>query len=236
MKLLALDSSSITASVCLMENNKILSEFSLNAGLTHSQTLAPMIQASLNILNLKVSNIDLLAITEGPGSFTGLRIGLATIKGIGVVFNKPCIGVSSLVAAAYNCINFNGIICAVMDARRNQFYNAIFKCQNKKLTRLTKDRIISLEELEKELKNFSECVELIGDGAVICYNNINKGKNESNIKFSFEGSHYVKASSVGILGLELYKQGSFSDASNLNPKYLRLSQAERMLIENKLKA
>ncbi len=235
MKLLALDSSSVTASVSIIEDETIISEFFINSGLTHSQTLAPMIQASLDTLNIKVSDIDLFAITNGPGSFTGLRIGLATIKGMATVFNKPCIGVSSLLAAAYNCINFNGIICVVMDARRNQFYNAIFKCENKNLERLTEDRVISIEELEKDLKNFSECVELIGDGAVICYNNINMYGDQNNIKLSFKGNHYVYASNVGILGMKLYKKGAFSDASNINPKYLRLSQAERLLLENKLK-
>lgn len=235
MKLLALDSSSITASVSLIEEDKIISEFFINAGLTHSQTLAPMIQALLNTINISASEIDLFAITNGPGSFTGLRIGLATIKGMATVFNKPCIGVSSLLAAAYNCLNFNGIICVVMDARRNQLYNAIFRCQNKKLSRLTEDRVISIEDLKKELKEFSENVELVGDGAVICYNYITVISNEKNINLSFKDRYYINASNVGILGMELYKKGEYLYASNINPKYLRLSQAERKLLENKLK-
>ncbi len=235
MKLFALDSSSITASVCLMEEDKIISEFFVNSGLTHSQTLAPMIQASLNILNINASEIDLFAIANGPGSFTGLRIGLAIVKGIATIFNKPCIGVSSILAAAYNCINFDGVICVVMDARRDRFYNALFRCQNKKLIRLTEDRIISIEKLKQELKNFSECVELVGDGAVICYKYIDHINIKNNIKFSFKNKHYVRASSVGILGMELYKKGEFLNASNINPKYLRLSQAERLLLENKIK-
>lgn len=235
MKILAIDSSSITASVAILEDNKIISEFFINAGLTHSQTLAPMIEFALINSDIKISDIDFFAVTVGPGSFTGLRIGLATIKGMTLALDKPCVGISSLLAAAYNLKDYNGIVCACMDARREQVYNAIFKVDNGQFERIAEDRAISIQELENELLKYSENIKLVGDGAEMCYNIMLDNKKVRNIELALENQRYIRGSMVGIAFLETYNCGKISNAVDISLNYLRLSQAERMLLENKLK-
>lgn len=235
MKILAIDSSSVTASVAILEDNKIISEFFVNAGLTHSQTLAPMIESALVNSAIEISDIDLFSATIGPGSFTGLRIGLATLKGMALALNKPCVGVSSLLAAAYNLKDYNGIVCACMDARREQVYNAIFKVNNGKIERITEDRAISIQELEDELSKYSDNIKLVGDGAEMCYNSMLDNKKVRNIELAFENQRYIRGSMVGFASFDAYKRGEISNAVDISLNYLRLSQAERMLLENKLK-
>lgn len=235
MKILAVDSSSVTASVAILEDNKIISEFFINAGLTHSQTLAPMIESALINSATEISDIDLFSATIGPGSFTGLRIGLATIKGMALALNKPCVGVSSLLAAAYNLKDYNGIICACMDARREQVYNAIFKANNRKIERITEDRAISIQELEDELSKYSDNIKLVGDGAEMCYNTMLDNEKVRNIELASENQRYIRGSMVGIASFDAYNKGKISNAVDISLNYLRLSQAERMLLENKLK-
>lgn len=235
MKILAVDSSSITASVAILEDKRTITEFFINAGLTHSQTLAPMIESSLVNSATKISDIDFLAVTVGPGSFTGLRIGLATIKGMALADDKPCVGISSLLAVAYNLKNYNGIICACMDARRKQVYNAIFKVNNGQFERMTKDRAVSIEELENELLKYSDNIKLVGDGAEMCYNAMLDNKKVRNIELVSENLRYVKGSMVGIAAFDAYNQGKISNAVDINLNYLRLSQAERMLLEKNMK-
>ena len=172
MKILAIESSAKAASVAITDNQKILGEFYLNIGLTHSQTLAPMIQNLLESTNLSIDEIDAFAVAVGPGSFTGIRIGVSTIKGMAFALNKPCIGVSTLEGMAFNIPIYEGIICASMDARCNQVYNALFEIKDGLPKRLTNDRAISIENLKQELKLSQKKVIFVGDGAEICYNNM----------------------------------------------------------------
>lgn len=234
MKLLAVDSSSVTASVSVIEDEKILAEFFINAGLTHSQTLAPMIDEIIKNLNLKVKDIDVFAVTHGPGSFTGLRIGMATVKGMALALNKPCIGVSSLFAASCNFRDFKGIIAACMDARRGEIYNAIFNSDGASVATLIKDRTISIEKLANEFKNYNCKIKLVGDGAEMCYNVLVQDYHLNKIELSLESQRYVRASQVGLAALQIYKEGNSISAVDINPKYLRVSQAERVLLKNKL--
>ena len=232
MKILAVDSSSVTASVALVEDEKIISEFFMNAGLTHSETLAPMIDAVLKNSKTNPPEIDLFAVTTGPGSFTGLRIGVATIKAMALATNRPCIGISSLYALAMNSEFSNSIVCACMDARRSQLYNALFRIDGEKIIRLTEDRAISVENLITELRNFDEKIEFVGDGALICYNSI--GKN-SLCTLMPEKSRYIRASSVAFVAKEFYSSGVSYGPCDLSLNYIRVPQAERLLAENKLK-
>ncbi len=225
MKILAIDSSAKSASVAISENQKLLGEFFINNGLTHSQTLAPMVEDVLEVLKLNINEIDCFAVSTGPGSFTGLRIGIATIKGLAFANNSPCIGISTLYSIAYNFYGENKIVCVVMDAKCDNVYNAIFDVSKDKITRLTQDRLISIEDLFLEIEKLEKKVILVGDGAVLCYN-----KNKKNLKvyLAFENKQYQRASSVALAAYEFCLNGTaVIGSSELIPVYLRRSQAER---------
>ena len=151
LRILALDSTADVSSVAVCEGEKLLSEITINTGNTHSQTLLPSVEMALKLAELSVDDVDLFTCSVGPGSFTGVRIGVATVKGLAFGKDKPCVPVSTLDALAYNLRGYNGIICPVMNARRMQVYNALFRCENGILTRLCDDRAISIAELEAEL-------------------------------------------------------------------------------------
>ena len=227
MKVLAIDSSAKSSSVAIIEDEKILSEFYLNNGLTHSHTLAPMIKNILDNTNLSLNEIDAFAVSNGPGSFTGIRIGISIVQGMAMVLNKPCVPVSTLYSMAFNNLDTDYIICASMDARRNQVYNALFETNGNLITRLTPDRAISIDELSLELKNLGKKVIFVGDGADLCYNNMKNILLES--KLAPENTKYQKASSVAFAAFNLFKEQGFTMVEDLKPTYLRLSQAEREL-------
>lgn len=226
MRILAVDSSATSASCGVFEDGKRLSEFTLNIGLTHSQTLMPMIDAALKTAFIDISSIDLFAVSNGPGSFTGVRIGVAAIKGIAMAQNKPCIGVSTLEAMAYNHQQ-DCVVCAVMDARRNQFYNALFSIKNNTVTRLCDDRAISAEDLSNELNELDSTIILVGDGAQLCYNLIG-AQDKDNIILSNENTRYQCAYGVAMAALAHSDKDAVSH-EQLVPVYLRPSQAEREL-------
>ncbi len=217
---LAIDSTAVAASVAVVDSDKILAEYTVNTALTHSETLLPMIKAVLSSAKLTVKDVELFALTVGPGSFTGVRIGVSVIKGLCFGTNKPIVSVSTLEALARNLEGFEGIICPLMDARRNQLYNALFK--NGK--RLTPDRLISAQDLEKELANYSEPVYFTGDG----YNLAHSLIKAENIKHTPVRLRLQNAVAVAITAQESYKanENIFTDAS-IAPIYLRPSQAER---------
>ncbi|MBQ2675875.1 MAG: tRNA (adenosine(37)-N6)-threonylcarbamoyltransferase complex dimerization subunit type 1 TsaB [Clostridia bacterium] len=225
MIILGVDSSSKTASCAVLQKGKILAENFVNNGMTHSQTLLPLISQTLKAANVTVSELGLIAVTKGPGSFTGLRIGMSTVKGMAAVNNTPCVGVSSLKAAAVSQLGFDGIICAVMDARCNQVYNALFSGDG---SRLCEDRALLIPELSDELKKLNKPVIFVGDGADLCYNTLKQQlKNVSKAEDPF-----VKGSCVAILG----RKAEGLSADKLNPVYLRLPQAQReLLAKNKQK-
>ena len=217
MKILGIDTSAKTASVAVCDEEKIIISASLNTGLTHSQTLLPMIENMLTAANMKLSDIDAFAVSKGPGSFTGIRIGVSAIKGLSYAENKGCIGVSTLEALAYNMNGFDGVICPCMDARRNQVYNAIFENEN----RLCEDRAISIDELKAELEKYDKKIWLVGDGAELVYSKT--GEEMENVKLAPMTLRYQLGSSVCMCAFK-YEQIS---PEKLLPSYLRLSQAER---------
>lgn len=216
--LLSLDSSAVTASVALTDGDRVIKSEFVNSGLTHSETLLPMVKRVMG--DNEFSSLDAVAITAGPGSFTGVRIGVATVKGIAFAGNIPCYGVSTLEAIAYNFIHENCIVCAVMDARRLQFYNAIFKVENGVVTRLTPDRAISIDDLREELKQY-DFVIIAGDGAALCSQNIAL----DNCEIAADDKIYQNALSVA----KCVKNKKPIAPSALMPVYLRQSQAEREL-------
>ena len=170
MKILALDSSAVSASAAVLDDDKVLGEFFINTKQTHSQTLMPMVQQVLIQTKTSLEEIDLFAVSAGPGSFTGVRIGVACVKGMAFAQNKPCIGVSTLEAMAYPLSMLNGIICAVMDARCQQVYHALFRVNGSKVERIYDDCAVAISDLAESLRQYSdETIYLVGDGAKLCY-------------------------------------------------------------------
>lgn len=216
--ILSIDSSAVTASAALTDGDNVIRSEFVNKGLTHSETLLPMIKRVMG--DVAYSELEAIAITAGPGSFTGVRIGVATVKGLAFKFSTPCIPVSTLEAIAYNFINENAVICAVMDARRMQFYNALFKVENGKIERLTPDRAISLEDLQKELRQYEDVI-IAGDGARLCADNIGL----DNCRIADEESVYQNAVSLA----KAAEKNKKIPPEKLMPVYLRQSQAEREL-------
>lgn len=216
--LLSVDSSAVTASAALTDGDKILKSEFMNTGLTHSETLLPMIKRVMG--DTDYSSLDAIAITAGPGSFTGVRIGVATAKGLAFVNNTPCVSVSTLEAIAHNFVDRDCIVCAVMDARRMQFYNALFEVKNGKVNRLTPDRAISIDDLREELKQFDNVI-IAGDGAKLCFENIGM----DNCMIAEDDLVYQNA--IGVARAARNKDKISPKA--LMPVYLRQSQAEREL-------
>lgn len=216
--LLSMDSSAVTASVALTDGDEIIKSEFVNSGLTHSETLLPMITRVMD--GRKYSELDGIAITAGPGSFTGVRIGVATVKGLAFNDDIPCYSVSTLEAIAYNFVDENAVVCAVMDARRMQFYNALFRVQNGNVERLCDDRAISIEDLRNELKQYDKVI-IAGDGAKLCFQNIEL----ENCTLADEDRIYQNA--VGVAKAAQNKNAISPKA--LMPVYLRQSQAEREL-------
>ena len=224
MKILSVDSSSVSASVSITENGITLAESFINNGLTHSQTLMPMVEKTLKDSGVSIKDIDLFAITNGPGSFTGVRIGIASVKGMADALNKKCMAISTLEAIAEPLKNEDSIACAVMDARCNQVYTAIF--ENGK--RLCEDKAVLIDELGVELKNYNKKVVFIGDGSVLCYEKLKDIVTD--ISVADENIRYIHASSIGRLAEDKIENGEEpTDSAKLVPYYLRLPQAEREL-------
>lgn len=220
--LLSIDSSAVTASVALTDGDDVLCNEFVNTGLTHSETLMPMIIRVMD--GYDFSRLDGIAVTAGPGSFTGVRIGVATVKGLAFQHNIPCYSVSTLDTVAHAFVEENTVICAVMDARRMQFYNALFRCRDGVIQRLTPDRAISIEELREELSEYDDVI-IAGDGAMLCYNNIAL----DNCRIADSDKLYQNALSIH----RIVNNMSPITAKELVPVYLRLSQAERELKLNK---
>ncbi len=222
MKILAMDSSALTASVAVCEDGQLLGEYTLNNGNTHSENLLPMTESLLELLNLSVSDIDAFAVSVGPGSFTGIRIGVSTVKGLAFGTSKPCAGVSTLEALAYNLSATDGLICPVMNARRDQVYTAIFRCENGKLTRLFPDSAISLSELQEILLNYREPVRFVGDGYFLTAKLDLSEKRETPDRLRHQSAY-----SVAQAGLRMLRAGESTTDRELAPVYLRPCQAER---------
>lgn len=221
MLILAFESSAKPASAALVKDGQLLSQYMQCSALTHSRTLLPMAEDMLKNAELRLSDVDLIAVAHGPGSFTGIRIGVATVKGLAWAAEKPCVGVSTLEAMAWHGLAVGGYICPVMDARRSQVYNALFKIEHGRPVRMTEDRPIALEELAKEVTALGAPVFLVGDGAALCFE-----------YFTAHGVPCVMApdnlrwqDAWGVAMAAADKTPG--NADELLPVYLRLSQAER---------
>lgn len=221
MLILAFESSAKPASVALLKDGALLSQYSQCSALTHSRTLLPMAEDMLKNANLSLADVDLFAVAHGPGSFTGLRIGVSTVKGLAWALDKPCVGVSTLEAMAWNGVCAGGYVCCVMDARRAQVYNALFQISDGEPHRLCEDRAISLDELMAEVKALPEPALLVGDGAEITA----KAFRDNIIAYRTAPDNVRWQSAWGVaMAAQSKKCGS---ADELLPVYLRLSQAER---------
>ena len=223
MKILALDSTAVVGSVALCKDSRMVAHYTLNTGNTHSQTLLPMIESALKCAEWEIDDLDLFAVSNGPGSFTGVRIGVATVKGLAFGKNIPCAGVSTLEALAYNLRYYNGSICPVMNARRAQVYNALFSCENGVLTRLCPDRAISIAELDEELCSMDQPIYLVGDGYDITIDGLEK----TTVLPVPDELRVQSGYSVAMCGLAAYERGEAVDDAALAVVYLRPSQAER---------
>ena len=227
MKILAIDTSAVVGSVALCDGETIIAQYTVNNGNTHSETLLPMVESLLATSGVDISEIELFAVSNGPGSFTGVRIGVATLKGLAFGSGKPCVGVSTLEALAYNLIGFEGIICPVMNARRSQVYNALFECRSGVLSRLTPDRALSIAELDEELAALSKPFYLVGDG----YDVTTEGLKKSTPALTPEISRYQSAYSVAQCAARAFENGEYTNDTSLSATYLRPSQAERERLE-----
>ena len=225
MKILALESSALAASVAVCEDEQLIAQSFQRTGLTHSATLMPMAEDMLKNAGLTLAEMDVIAVAVGPGSFTGLRIGVSAAKGLAWALDKPCAPCSTLESMAWQVAHMDGELCPVMDARRKQVYNARFRSEGGAPVRLTPDRAISLEDLADEVKNVGKPQILVGDGALLCYNAFR----ERDIPAALAPQHLLFQTAWGVArqGLELARTGGLVTASALAPAYHRLSQAER---------
>ena len=221
MLILAFESSARAASVALVEDGRLISQYSQCSGLTHSRTLLPMAEDMLKNAELSLDKVDLFAVAHGPGSFTGIRIGVSTVKGLAWAADKPCVGVSTLEAMAWHGLAAGGLVCPVMDARRSQVYNALFRIENGKPVRLCEDRPIALSQLAEELRTLNAPAFLIGDGAELA----EKYLREQGLACTVAPENLRWQSAWGVAMAAMDKTPGNADA--LLPVYLRLSQAER---------
>ena len=221
MLTLAFESSAKAASVALLRDGSLISQYSQCSGLTHSRTLLPMAEDLLKNAELKLSDIDLFAVAHGPGSFTGIRIGVSTVKGLAWACDKPCVGVSTLESMAWHGLAAGGLVCPVMDARRSQVYNALFRIEDGRPARVTEDRPIALEELASELEKLGESAFLVGDGAEMSAAFL-QGRG---LACRLAPENLRMQSAWGVAMAAMGKTPGTAD--ELLPVYLRLSQAER---------
>ena len=231
MKTLALETSAKSVSVAVTEDGKVLASSYQNIGLTHSVTLMPLLDGMLQNAGLTLKDMDLLAVAAGPGSFTGLRIGVSALKGLAWAEDKPCCGVSTLEAMAQNGRLFTGTVVCAMDARRQQVYNANFAAKVGTLTRLTEDRAIALSELVKEVENDERPKIIVGDGGRLCYNALL----EQGVPCVLAPPHLLQqsAAAVGLAAEEALRRGEQPvSAQELLPVYLRQAQADRLRNHN----
>ena len=225
MLILAFETSAKAASVALMEEGKLLAEAYQNTGMTHSQTLMVMAEDLLKTCGFTPRQVEAVAVAAGPGSFTGVRIGVAAAKGFAWGSNIPCYGVSTLEAMALSLGIYDGFVVPVMDARRSQVYNAVFEAKQGKLKRLCEDRAIALADLAEELKILEKPIFLVGDGSNLCYNTLLEAV--PNLVLPPEHRMHQRASGVALAAQEMIRQGLPGNGAELTPNYLRMSQAER---------
>ena len=229
MLILAFETTAKAGSVALLEDGKLLAESYQNTGLTHSQTLMVMAEDMLKAAGKTMADVTAVAVAEGPGSFTGVRIGVAAAKGLAWGAELPCYGVSTLESMALTLGAYQGYICPVMDARRNQVYNALFYVNCGVLERMTEDRAVALADLKTELEHIDGPIFLVGDGSVLTHNTLKDSIPE--LVLPPEHRMHQRASGVALVAAAKIAAGDPGDAASMTPNYLRLSQAERERME-----
>ena len=233
MRILAIESSSLVASVAIVEDGVTLAEYTANFKMTHSQTLLPMIDSMVGLFGIDLATIDAIAVSGGPGSFTGLRIGSATAKGLGLALDKPLIHVPTVDGTAYNLYGAKGLICPIMDARRNQVYTGIYRFEQKFEVVMEQDAM-DIAELIEKLNSMGERVIFLGDGVPVHENKI---RELMTVPFDFAPAHMnrQRAASIATLGAVYFAEGKIQTAEEHGPDYLRKSQAEREREEREAK-
>ncbi|MBP1756265.1 MAG: hypothetical protein H6Q59_2663 [Firmicutes bacterium] len=226
MKILALDSSGLVASVAIVTEDAMLAEYTVNYKKTHSQTLLPMLNEIVKMVEINLEEVDAIAVAAGPGSFTGLRIGSATAKGLGLALNKPIISVPTLDGLAYNLYGTDKLICPLMDARRNQVYTGLYEFEGGEFKTVKEQVAIEVEALLEEINRIGREVIFLGDGTAVYKEMIEE---KTKVAFHFAPIHLnrQRAGAIGALGMELYHKNAQEEAWKHEPVYLRLSQAER---------
>lgn len=226
MKILGLDSSGIVASVAIVEDDVLIAEYTVNYKKTHSQTLLPMLDEIAKMTELDLNSIDAIVVAAGPGSFTGLRIGSATAKGLGLALKKPLIAIPTVEGLAYNLYDIPGLICPIMDARRKQVYTGIYRFTDHQLKVVEDQMAVSMETVIEKLNQYGEAVTFLGDGVSVFHELIAE---KMTVPYSFAPAHVNKqrAAAVAALGEIYYRQGKTETAMEHVPDYLRVSQAER---------
>lgn len=226
MKLLVLDSSGLVASVALLEDNRLIAEYTTGNKLTHSQTLLPMLDEVIQRTSFEMEEIDAIAVAMGPGSFTGLRIGAATAKGLGLALQKPIIGVPTVDGLAYQLFGVSSLICPMMDARRKQVYTGFYRFHRSQMEVVKEQCAQSVEDTLKQLKEYKEPVIFLGDGVPVYRKEIEETMGTDAI-FAPAHVNRQRAGAVGALAEVYYEKGIWQSADAFAPEYLRKSQAER---------
>lgn len=230
MKILALESSGLVASVALTSDGKMIGEYTTNLKKTHSQTLLPMLDELVKTLEIDLNEIDAIAVCAGPGSFTGLRIGSATAKGLGLALKKPLIPVPTVDGLAYNLYGTERVICPLMDARRQQVYTGLYTFEKEEFKIISAQQATSIESIIEKVNTLGRSVIFLGDGVPV-YKDVIAAQAKVDYSFAPLSLAYQRAGAVAALAEIYYQQGRVESASAHRPDYLRLSQAERELME-----
>ena len=228
MKILAFDSSGLVASVAILEEEQLIAEYTLNYKKTHSQTLLPMLDEIVKMTELDLNEIDAIAVAAGPGSFTGLRIGSATVKGLGLALNKPIVSVPTLEGIAYNLYGTDALICPMMDARRKQVYTGLYEFNGKKFQIIADQTACPVEEILDRCNEFGRKVIFLGDGVPVYQDMI---KDKIQVEYDFAPAHMnrQRAGALGRRAFDYIREEKLESAAEHAPVYLRKSQAEREL-------
>lgn len=230
MKILAIDSSGLVASAALIEDDNMVAEYTINYKKTHSQTLLPMIDEIVKMTDTDLNSIDAIAIAGGPGSFTGLRIGSATAKGLGLALDKPLIHIPTVDGLAFNLFGTDKVICPIMDAKRNQVYTGLYEFLNTQFHVMEEQMAVSIDEIIHKINAIGRSVIFVGDGICVYEEQI---QSLIKVDYSFAPAHLNKqrAAAVGTLAKRYFEEGKIETATEHKPEYLRLSQAERERLE-----
>ena len=230
MKILAIDSSGMTATVAVLEDDKLSAEYTINYKKTHSQTLVPMLDEIKKMTELDLDSLDAIAVAKGPGSFTGLRIGSATAKGLGLALDKPIVPVSTLEGLAMNAWGYDRLVCPIMDARRDQVYTGIYRFEGGSLKTVMEGTAESIDELMGQLDKLGERVLFLGDGVPVFKDTIDAGLK---VDHEYAPAHMSRqrAGALAVLAAVYYTEGRTESAADHRPEYLRPSQAERVKAE-----